>query len=192
MVVPMSAFVWTKMGVEFGEGLAQIVRRKETERISGRGEFWWGIGNSLGATVREYARSQGGTLPVVFSMMLARPKPIDESPGVVWRWTGWEDESGQIHDVPSYAKVISRGAPTKGKHYALICRSDIPLGLERGGTRFGPKMCRTPTGKVPGASQVTALLLGSAAGHPRGPYEICFRATLVEPWTIKLVRPISN
>ena len=48
----MDAFVWTKMGVESGEDLAKIIRRKESERIAGRGIFWWGIGNSLGAAVR--------------------------------------------------------------------------------------------------------------------------------------------
>jgi hypothetical protein len=36
-------FVWTKMGVEAGEGLAQIVRRKEAERIEGNGQFWWAL-----------------------------------------------------------------------------------------------------------------------------------------------------
>jgi hypothetical protein len=114
----MNAFVWTKMGVESGEGLAQIVRRKEVERIAGRGIFWWGIGNSLGPAVRDNARAQGGTLPVLFSTMLGRPKHVDESPDMVWRWTVWEDEHGRIHDVPAYVKVISRGETSKQRHYA--------------------------------------------------------------------------
>lgn len=190
----MNAFVWTKMGVESGEALEKIVRRKEAERIAGRGIFWWGIGNSLGAAVRKYARAQGGTLPVLFSMMRARAKPIDESPGAVWRWTGWEDENGQVYNIPSYAKVISRGAASKEKHYALVCQSDssLALALEHGGARFDPRLCRTPSGKVPGPSQVTALLTGCSDGHPKGLYEICFRAILVAPWAVKLVRPISN
>jgi hypothetical protein len=188
----MNAFVWTKMGVESGEGLAQIVRRKEEERVSGRGIFWWGIGNSLGVAVRDDARAQGGTLPVLFSQMLGRARPIDESPEMVWRWTAWEDERGQTHDVPPHVKVISRGEVSKGKHYALVCFSDVPLALGRGGARFDPRQCRTTAGKVPGSSQVTALLRGSSEGHPNGPYEICFRATLISPWAVKLVRPISN
>jgi hypothetical protein len=49
-------FVWTKMGAESGEGLAQIVRRKEGERVAGRGIFWWGIGTSLGPAVPDRAR----------------------------------------------------------------------------------------------------------------------------------------
>jgi hypothetical protein len=188
----MNAFVWTKMGVESGMGLEQIVQSKEEQRISGRGEFWWGIGNSLGAKACECARAQGGTLPVLFSMMRARPKPIDESPDMVWRWTQWEDEHGQVHDVPSYATVISRGAVAKKKHYALVCQSDTPLALERGGAKFDPNLCHALSGKIPGASQVTALLFGLSNGHLEGQYEICFRAKLVAPWVVKLVRPILN
>jgi hypothetical protein len=188
----MSAFVWTKMGVESGEGLAQIVRRKEAERIAGRGIFWWGIGNSLGTAVRDSARRQGGKLPVLFSTMLGRAKSIDAAPESVWRWTAWEDQSGRVHDIPSHVTVISRGAEAKERHYALVCYSDQPISVRTNGQRFNPNMCRTLSGKVPGASQVTALLKGVAEGHPQGPYEIGFKATLIEPWAVKLVRPISN
>lgn len=188
----MDVFVWTKMGVESGEGLAQIVERKESERVAGQGQFWWGIGNSLGSAVRTEARAQGGTLPVLFSRMLGRPRPRDESPEMTFRWTGWEDENGKIQDVPSHAKVISRGDPSKAKHYALVCYSKAPLTLEHG-EKFDPNQCRTvATGRLPGPSQVTALLRGSATGHLRGPYDICFRATLIDPWAVKLVRPIPN
>lgn len=60
----MDVFVWTKMGAESGEGLEQIVRRKEAERLQGSGQFWWGIGNSLGPAVRgARSLSQGGREP---------------------------------------------------------------------------------------------------------------------------------
>jgi hypothetical protein len=185
----MNMFVWTKMGVESGEGLEQIICRKEDERIAGNGQFWWGIGNSLGPAVRSAARSQGGKLPVLFSMMLGKPKATDSSPEIIWRWTDWEDETGRIHAIPSHAKVISRGVATKDRHYALVCSSDVPLLLARGGARFDPTRCRTPSGKVPGASQVTALLRGDPDSHSSGPYKICFRALLIEPWAVKLVHP---
>jgi hypothetical protein len=185
----MDTFVWTKMGVESGEGLEQIVRRKEAERVEGNGQFWWGIGSSLGSAVRKAARAQGGTLPVLFSVMLAKAKPADSAPELVWRWTGWEDEAGRIHTIPPHAKVISRGAAAKDRHYALVCHSDVPLALTRGGERFDPARCCTLSGKVPGASEVTALLRGNADTRDDGPYEVCFRTVLVEPWAVKLVRP---
>jgi hypothetical protein len=188
----MQSFVWTKMGVESGEKLAQIVQRKEAERIAGAGQFWWGIGNSLGAAARNEAVTHGGTLPVLFSMMLGRPKPIDRSPETVWRWTKYEDQNGRVLDVPSHAKVVSRGHLTKDRHYALVCFSDAPLRLQHGGPKFDPALCRTIAGKIPGSSQVTALLMGSPDEHQKGPYEISFRATLVTPWAVKLVQPISN
>jgi hypothetical protein len=109
----MESFVWTKMGVESGEGLAQIVRRKEAERIAGGGAFWWGIGNSLGPAVRKEALAHGGALPVLFSTMLGRAKPVDSSPDLVWKWTKWEDEKGRLHDIPAHVKVISRGQISK-------------------------------------------------------------------------------
>jgi hypothetical protein len=185
----MEAFVWTKMGTESGEGLQDIVRRKEAERVEGKGQFWWGIGNSLGSAVRSAARLQGGTLPVFFSTMLGKPKATDSAPEMVWRWTGWEDETGRIHDIPAHAKIISRGTAAKDRHYALVCHSAVPLALARGGPHFDPAQCRTLSGKVPGASQVTALLRGKPDNHRAGPYEISFRAVLVEPWAVKLVRP---
>jgi hypothetical protein len=185
----MSIFVWTKMGVEAGEGLAQIVHRKEAERIKGHGQFWWGIGNSLGAAVRGAARAQGGTLPVLFSVMLGKPKADDRAPEMVWRWTGWEDEAGRTHPIPPHARVISRGGAAKDRHYALVCHSDRPLSLVAGGARFDPTRCRTLSGKVPGASQVTALLQGDPEAHSNGPYEVSFRGLLVEPWAVKLTRP---
>jgi hypothetical protein len=42
----MAYFVWTRMQDEAGQTLHTIIRRKEAERASGNGEFWWGIGNS--------------------------------------------------------------------------------------------------------------------------------------------------
>ena len=185
----MDTFVWTKMGVEFGEGLERIVSRKETERVAGSGQFWWGIGNSLGPAAREAARSQGGKLPVLFSTMLGKPRTADSAPEMIWQWTAREDEAGRIHTIPAHAKVISRGAAAKDRHYAFVCYSPAPLALAHRGNRFDPAQCRTLSGKLPGASQVTALLRGDPDTHRSGPYEVCFRALLVEPWAVKLVRP---
>jgi hypothetical protein len=185
----MPSFVWTKMGVESGEALAKIVQRKDNERSSGRGVFWWGIGNSLGPKVREHARAAGGTLPVLFSKMLAPAKIADTSPEKVFRWTRWEDEAGRIHEIPAHVNVISKGSDLKAKHYALVCHSDVPLALVDN-ERFDPTLCRTPNGRPPGPSQVTALLTGHLTEYKTGSYKISFRATLVAPWAPKLLSPI--
>jgi hypothetical protein len=184
-------FVWTKMGVESGEDLNQILARKEKERKLGKGVFWWGIGSSLGASVREQARAQGGRLPVLFSTMLSRPKDADASPTVIWQWTRWEGEDGSLRDIPSHVKVISRGDPSKGKHYALVCYSNEPLNLGSAQHRFDPTQYLTFSGgKKPGSSQVTALLRDTPHEHNVGPYAISLRATLIEPWNPKLACPI--
>jgi hypothetical protein len=183
----MKPFVWTKMGIESGESLEDIVKRKNAERLAGGGEFWWGIGSSLGSAVREAARSNGGRLPVLFSKMLGRARPADHSPQMVWKWTAWE--YGEVRNLPSHAHVISRGALAKEKHYASVCYSESPISLGQRGKPFDPKLCRTPSGKVPGPSQVTALLRGSPEAHKSGPYEVAFQATLVQPWAVKLLRP---
>jgi hypothetical protein len=49
--------------------------------------------------------------------MLSRPKPIDHSPKVVWRWTGWEDENVKLtafHSIPKSlaAEMHRRGNAT--------------------------------------------------------------------------------
>lgn len=169
----MTAFVWTKMGVESGEQLSQIVLRKDKERRSGNGIFWWGTGSSLGTAVRERAREQGGRLPVLFSKMRTHAKSSDVSPEIVWKWTKWEDEKGRSQLIPAHVNVISRGADSKRKHYALACYSNKPLTLETN-EKFDPTNYRTPAGKIPGSSQVTALLIGSPRGYPTGPMKFHF------------------
>jgi hypothetical protein len=121
--------------------------------------------------------------------MLSPAKREDVSPSKVWKWTKWKDEFGKIHNVPPYAKVISRGSELKKKHYALVCRSDSPL-VEADGENFDPYLCRTLQDKIPGSSQVTALLTGHHSGHKNGSYKIAFRATLVAPWAPELCEPV--
>jgi len=176
------------MGIESGEQLGEIVARKEAERQAGRNIFWWGIGTSLGPKLGEVARAAGGTLPVLFTKMLSRAKPVDTTPATVWRWTAWEDANGEVHDIPSHVRLLSRGAAGKHRHYALVCRSEAPIFMREGGARFDPTRCLTPAGKIPDARQVTALLDGDPDGHDTGAYRICFQAVLVAPLCVKLVR----
>jgi hypothetical protein len=81
-------FVLTKPGIEAGEALADIVTRKEAERVVGKNIFWWGIGSSLGSAVCKAAQDVGGKLPVVFALnnRPSRPKEHDISPSRVLVW----------------------------------------------------------------------------------------------------------
>lgn len=187
----MTTFIWTKIGPEAGETLGHILTRKEAERRTCNGVFWWGIGNSLGQSVRVAARANGGVLPVIFTPMRARPKQVDVAPAETWRWSAWEDEHGNLRNIPPHVLITSRGHSKKRRHYALVCRSETPLAVGDGSKRFDHKVCHTLSGKVPGASQVTALVQGSLYGQSSGLYEICFSATLVEPWLVTLARPVQ-
>ena len=185
MTMANAPFVLTKPGIEAGESLADIVARKEAERIAGRNIFWWGIGSSLGTAVCIAAQGVGGKLPVVFALNTrpSRPKEHDVSPAQVFRWTKWQDWNGSIYDIPAFANVTSRGHELKRTHYALVCYSEKPITFEANGPAFDPSLCNTALGKQPGSSQTTALLWGdlNAAGHRQGQYRIAFRATLISP-----------
>jgi hypothetical protein len=187
----LTSFVLTKPGVEAGERLADIVTRKEAERIAGKNIFWWGVGNSLGPALRDAAKAAGGTLPVFFlvNKKPAPPRAHDVAPSSTFRWTKWEDWDGKIVSVPSYARVTSRGDEDKRSHYALVCHSEGPIVFEQNGGSFDPLLCKTGSGKRPGSSQVTALLQGdvNAPEHRNGGHRIVFKATLVAPWQARLV-----
>jgi hypothetical protein len=179
----MTVFVWAKMQAEAGETLDRIVQRKEAEREHGSGLFWWGIGGSL-ATAAVHAGSNGD-LPVLFSRMLSKPKKKDAAPAAVCVWERWQTKNGREGQIP--LNVLVTGGSLGGSHYALVCHSSVPLKLQDHGA-FDPQNCRTMArGKVPGASQVTSLLRDLRPGtHESGPYRLGFRATLVDPWAVKL------
>jgi hypothetical protein len=184
-------FVLTKPGIEAGESLADIVVRKESERLAGKGTFWWGIGSSLGSAISKAAQGAGGKLPLIFVLnnRPSPPKKHDVSPTQVFRWAKWQDWNGSIHDIPTFAHVTSRGHELKNAHYALVCYSEMPIVFDVKGPAFDPALCRTALGKRPGSSQVTALVWGdlNTADHKLGQYRIAFRAMLISPWQAKLV-----
>ncbi len=183
----MSYFVWTKMQAEGGQPLATIISLKEAERAAGNGVFWWGFGTSLGKAVYQLATQAGGTLPILFSRMITSAQKKDANPEMAFLWTEWEDCKGQIRAIPSHVLEWSREAPGKEEHYALVCHSDTPLINGDHGT-FDPRQCRTRHGKRPGDSMVTVLLEGDLE-HSQGAYHEGFRANLVPPWQVKLVKP---
>ncbi len=190
----MSVSVWTKIGTETGENIADIIDRKEGEHSKG-GVFWWGIGTSLGPAVRDEAQKSGGSIPIIFCEMLGTPQTRDVSPTSKVRWTKWRDCDGSEADIPSFVLVKSRGddhsGQRKDKHYAVVCRPDNKLRLNPNGQLFDPRNCRTLSGKVPGDSQNTALLRGDIMqSHRNGRYRIAFSAMLVRPWQAILLSPI--
>ena len=187
----MAIFIFTKPGVEAGESLADIVARKEAERLAGHGIFWWGVGTSLGVSLEKAAHDAGGKLPVIFlsHKRPTSPKPHDAKPQRVVRWIRWEDRKGTSHDVPAFAKVTSRWDQAKRTHYALVCHSEGPIKFDPSGPEFDTALCRTALDKVPGSSQVTALVRGPLDDevHRNGSYRIVFRAFLKHPWQARLV-----
>jgi len=190
----MSLLVWAKMQAEADEPLEQIVLRKEAERKSGSDTFWWGFGASLGDDVARAALQNGQSLPVLFSKMLSPPKKRDTAPDVVWLWDSWETKNDRGR-IPLNVLVTGGSGPVRS-HYALVCRSDVPLRLQDHGV-FDPKQCWTYKSrnnkgneKVPGPSQVTSLLWDrQPLRHKAGEYRAGFRATLIQPWAVKLTNP---
>ena len=176
------------MQAEGGQQLENILSLKESERAAGGGVFWWGVGNSLGEAVHEAAAKAGGSLPILFSRMKARPQKKDVEPERVLLWTEWEDRRGQLHPIPPHVLEWSRGYVGKKTHYALVCCSTAPLVL--GKDRFDPNRYRTRRGKKLAATKVTHLIDGNPEGdHSTGGYDWGFRANLVSPWAVKLVHP---
>ncbi len=178
-------FIISRMGVEAGESLDNIVARKEAERKAGSGIFWWGIGTSLGRSGFDAAKSSTEGLPVLFARTVSPPRRVDVAPAEVFLWTHWENLEGR-GKIPPHVIITSHGDAGKGRHYALACRSNEPLALG-GSRRFDPSRSRTVNGKVMGGSQNTALLTGDPRGHETGKYSIEFEARLVVPFCPKLV-----
>ena len=178
-------FIISRMGTEAGESLERIVARKDAERAAGDGEFWWGIGTSLGRAGLLAGKSHRGELPVLFSKMLSKPKRIDSAPDDVFVWTHWETLEGR-GEIPRHVVITSRGDAAKSRHYALPCSSNTPIGLDDQ-FRFDPDLCRTARGRVMGGSQSTALLTGSPYGHLAGKYAVAFEARLAPPYCPKLI-----
>ncbi len=184
---------WSRMQTEAGQGLKAIFARKEAERTAGGGVFLWGVGNAPGATAGRLVKD-GNHPPVVFSVMKSRPKPADVGPTSVVAWRSYFTIDGRELPLPAHSLVTSRGpigTALPSRHYALFCRSRVPLALgDFGGFDPGGFRNLGGTGAPVGASQVTALLRRSApaAGEP---YRVNFVATLTGDLWVRLGEPVS-
>src|SRR4051794_12763532 len=183
MCTAADVFIWTKLGDDAGEAIRGILARKEAERRAGT--FWWGIGSSLerGRLRQALTGCGGGTLPVLFSEQLSRPRR--GASGGMRLWTRWVDETGTDHEIPDHALVI--GPADLARYYALVCRSDDSIACLRDQPFDDQLFHNYPNGARPGASQNTALLTGCLqVDHCAGRYRRGFRAILVRPWLVTL------
>jgi hypothetical protein len=195
MNAPPATFCWTKVGQEAGEDVVTIRRRKEWERQLGRGRFFWGIGQSLGANAL-FATGMGTTLPVLFSPMTSRAKAIDSTPSGIVLWNSWADAEGRVYPLPDYCLITSRShlpsGRTKLRHYALVCASDQALD-ERLDCWISPQRLRNVrTNRPLGASQVTAVVRlaeSSILGEEARKYPVIFSADLRPPYFVRLAEP---
>lgn len=185
---------WSRMQAEAGQGLETIVARKERERRAGGGLFLWGVGNAPAVAINALAR-MGLQIPVVFSIMKTRAKPVDVSPTRIVIWRRYIDVEGIERPLPEHTLITSRGDSARGAkkvHYALMCWSDAPLQLQHG-TRFDHHAYRNVSraGAPVAASQVTALL--KPVGEPSGQsdYEVNLQAWLSESYWVRLTDPIE-
>src|ERR1700730_14929623 len=76
---------WTRMQAEAGQDISRIIARKELERRSGFGVFFWGVGNAPNRSTKRLA-AMDEDIDVVFSLMKTQPKARDAAPTGVVAW----------------------------------------------------------------------------------------------------------
>jgi len=154
-MISLRYFIWTRYGTEAGEPIAEILRRKETERAANNGIFLWGIGNVLGPSIQALEERVADPC-VVFSPIKAPPRTIDVQPFKVVSWTTGELIDGTAYKLPVHSIVTSRA---KRAHYALVCFSPQELHFEdvTETVRFGT-LRNLVSGRPLGRQQVTAVV----------------------------------
>lgn len=191
---PEEYICWSRMQAEAGQSLEAIVARKEIERRSGAGLFFWGVGNPP-AIIASVLAQANVPVRVVFSIMKSRPRIADVAPARTVVWRRYIDAYGINRPLPPHVIVTSRGGTaggTKRSHYALVCRSEEPLTVRRG-EPFNPAAFRNAggTGAPVGASQVTALLRRVAEDPGRSDYEVNLCAWLTGGYWVRLIDPVE-
>lgn len=186
--LPIS-FCWSKFGDEAGEESDFIIARKELERVKNDGVFLWGIGTSIGPSLRELLRVQ--TNPrVLFTPMLSKSSPKDMSPMAIAVWRSAQTMDGDPYLLPRHSVVTSRATPGSPpeRHYALVCRSEFSL-TERAEELWidNADLRNLRSDALVGSSQVTSVVRHLSRGQ-RGQrkYTVAFSATLESPYLIKL------
>lgn len=188
-------FVWTRFSTESGEAAESILARKEEERQAAGGMFLWGIGNSVGPSVRKLLAGLKGRDPfVVFSPMLVAPRAVDACPTYVVAWQSAKGLDAQDWGMPAGTLVTSRGGPAgvgKSRHYALVCQRNEALRANDSGARFAiADLTNFATGNPVGHSQVTAVVRRTGMSAD-GPYVAAVIATLAFPYVVELRDPVA-
>jgi hypothetical protein len=189
-------FCWSKFGTESGEVVDHILARKERERQVNNGIFLWGIGNSVAPGIRALVRLEEAPM-VIFSPMRSKPKMEDATPSDIVRWTDARSLDGVPWPIPSGSSVVSRAdhgdRGLKTKHYALVCRSDLPLTSATSNRylSFGA-LSNLLSGSPLGFSQVTSVVRHDPPNDtPSLSYPIGFFSRLVYPFFVELFSPVS-
>ena len=186
------AFCWTRVGVEAGQPLESIFRRKEEERAANGGLFFWGIGSAIGPSIAELVR-QSPQPEVMFSPIKSAARSVDVKPESVVAWTSAQRFDGSKFVLPAQALITSRfdSSKPKGAHYALVCSSDTPLDIPKDyGTLDIGGLVNLLTGRRVGASQVTAVVRQAGAPVPTRRYNVVLRAKLEAPFLLRLGSPV--
>ena len=194
MAVPQ-CFVWTRFGIEAGQSISDILRRKEQERNANGGIFYWGIGNAVGPSIHELLRKSDEP-EVLFSPIKSAPRRDDVAPESVVAWTAAAGLNGEPYRLPIWSLITSKFNIGRPRHYALVCRSDSSLvddfdnaaqNVER--IAMG-ELTNIVTGRPLGSSQVTAVVQRRVQLSPSSAeYSVKFRAKLVPPFFIQLSAP---
>lgn len=207
-------FCWTRFGTEAGETIEAILERKERERQTTGGLFYWGIGSSVGPGIEELLRRTDRP-EVLFSPIKSPPKRHDVKPQAAARWTEARGLGRESFELPETIRVTSRFNPEQPKaaHYALVCASGIPVERAdygeldfaalrnlRGGTPLGGSQTtavveRLDSGERSGdaassAGGVSAIGGSQASRGGRALYPVAFRAELTPPYFVRLSRPV--
>lgn len=178
-------FCWTKFGTESGESVAAIRERKEQERLAGGGRFYWGIGGSVGPSVRSLLQRTPNP-EVMFTPMLSRPASVDVAPARIRVWESGIGLDGEPHEL--IGAVVTSRQSRRSKHYALVCASDGPIDVDCPPVSFSrDSVVNLRSGTPVGSSQVTSVVRLREGVPARGAgYRVAFRARLVPPFFVTL------
>lgn len=183
-----SQFCWTKFGTEAGDEVDAIRARKESERRSGGGLFYWGIGNSVGPSLRLLV-SQVREPEVLFTPMLSRPGELDVNPPRVSSWRFGVGLDGVPHALR--AGVVTSRSPMENRprrHFALVCHSGDRIDVDVNCEEFtSGSVVNLRTGAQVGSSQVTSVVRRIPETGGGRSYRVAFRARLVPPYFLTLV-----